>query len=124
MTIKHALQTAEEMRPNGILGAVKIGWLSELEGRIVNELYGGREEYSHIAFEGYPIDADTQTVLLVPDAYANVYVYWLLMKVDFANNETERFNNDAILFNTAYLAYANHINRTCAPMSKAQIKLS
>lgn len=123
MTIKQALEIADEQRPTGLLGGIKIRWLSELEGRIVHELYRGRKEFAHITFEGYPPDTDTSTELLVPDAYANIYIYWLLMKADFANNETERFNNDAILYNTAYLAYANYVNRTCEPITDTGIRL-
>lgn len=123
MTIKQALQAAEDLRPGGLAGGVKIGWINELEGRIVRELYRGRAEFADIEFAGYPSNVDTDTVLLVPDEYAGVYVYWILMKADFANNETERFNNDAILYNTAYLAYANYVNRTALPAGSTRIKL-
>jgi len=60
--------------------------------------------------------------LLAPEPYSVMYIYWIFMKIDFANGEFDRFNNDAMLFNTAWLAFSNHVNRTHAPKKRAKIE--
>ena len=122
MTIEQAIRLADEQRPNALMGATKIRWLTELEGRIVNEVYRNRREFEHIKFSGYTQDTDVTTQLIVPDPYSDIYVYWLFMKTDYANNETDRFNNDAVMYNTAYLAYVNHINRTTSQSASVRLK--
>ena len=121
MTIEQAIRQADEQRPNVFMGAPKVRWISELEGRIINELLKNRQEYRDIDFPEYSEDTPLDTVLLVPDPYSDIYVYWLFMKTDYTNNETDRFNNDAVMYNTAYLAYVNYINRTTTPAKNVKI---
>jgi len=101
----------DEMRPNAVDQALKFRWLDELEGRIYNEILA-----SHEGFESFsPSDSE----LTVPSPYDEMYIYWLFMKMDYINGETERFNNDALMHNTAWVNYANYINRTHAPKRAA-----
>ena len=122
MTIEQAIKLADEQRPTALMGPTKIRWLTELEGRIINELLKNRKEYSHLTFQGYAEDLPVTTELIIPDPYSDIYVYWLFMKTDYTNNETDRFNNDAVMYNTAYLAYVNHIMRTTTPVKETKLK--
>jgi len=72
-------------------------------------------------FEGYkwsdPEDLqDGDTVLLIPDDFRQVYVYWMGAMIDFANMEMTRYANSMVMFNTAYADYANAWNRTHMPL--------
>jgi hypothetical protein len=57
-------------------------------------------------------------VLLVPDPYSMVYVYWLMSKIDMQNQEDARYNIDRAQFETAYLTMADWWNRTYTPISR------
>jgi len=75
-------------------------------------------------FEGYkwsdPEDLqDGDTVLLIPDDFRQVYVYWMGAMIDFANMEMARYTNSMVMFNTAYADYANAWNRTHMPLGAA-----
>lgn len=72
-------------------------------------------------FEGYKWadDNDLQdgdTVLLIPDEFRQVYVFWMGAMIDYANQEMTRYTNSMIMFNTAYADYANAWNRTHMPL--------
>lgn len=119
MTAMDAIRISDEMRPNAFDERMKIAWLKELDGRVKAEILDVHEGFDeNIAFTD-----DGNRELLVPEPYGEIYVYYLFMKEDFMNGETERFNNDAIMHNTAWLNYANHVNRTHMPKKLAGIAL-
>lgn len=104
---------ADKLRPNTIESEIKLRWLEELDGRIYGEILS-----SHEGYENFEIP---KTELIAPAPYDEMYIYWLFMKMDYMNGETERFNNDALMHNTAWLNYANHINRTCMPRTNGAV---
>jgi hypothetical protein len=55
---------------------------------------------------------DADRVLTVPDAYAELYPLYIIMKTDLANGDIERYNNSAKSFKSSYDAYACYVNRT------------
>ena len=112
MTITHAIEIAAEMRPYLYSKEEKTRWLSELDGRIRNEILSGREGVETGAPPDYHWETDANTALLAEAPYDYVYTYWLFMRIDYLSGETTRFNNSAVLFNTAWMTYANFINRT------------
>ncbi len=114
MTVSEAIAKSDGLRPNDFLQADKISWLSELDGRVKLEILDLHEDFSDVSFSGYT-SSDTTAELLVPDEYADIYIYWLFLKMDFVNGETQRFNNSAAMHNTAWTNYANYINRTHKP---------
>jgi hypothetical protein len=50
-------------------------------------------------------------MLIVNDPYSDIYVQYLIMKIDYFNNEPIRYNNSATMFNSRYLEYAKWYNR-------------
>ena len=42
-------------------------------------------------------------------------VEWIEIKIDYHNQETERYNNDVIMYNSAYDAYAAWFRRENRP---------
>lgn len=87
-------------------------WVTEIEGQVIDEVIGsaqktgkeGEEEEERILPYVYDRDADVH--LLVPDRFGGVYHYYVKAKIDFMNQETERYNNDVALWNAEYNAYA------------------
>lgn len=114
MTLIQAITNADSLRPNAFGFAQKVYWVSELDGRVKREILDTHEGFEGVLFDGYT-DDDGGRELLVPEPYSCIYAYWLFMKMDFMNGETARFNNSAIMHNTAWLNYANYVNRTREP---------
>ena len=102
MTAAEAVKRSVALYPECDERAELTVWLSELEARICIELYGGKS---------VPVIKD-DTVLLAPDAYAELYPLYLVMKTDLVNADVERYNNSAVLFENAYAEFANFVTRT------------
>lgn len=120
MTISEAIAICDAQKPNSYSDADKIRWLSDLDGMIQSEIIDTHETEAGAgeAFAGYDPDAADvgETILLVPEPYADLYVKYLFSQIDFANAEFARYNNSAMLYNTAYQAYANYYHRTHMPL--------
>lgn len=122
MTIIELITDVDALHPNGYDPAYKIQWLSQLDGRIKNDIIDTHEGGEDIVFNGYDSDTPTDTKLLVPRPYDEVYRYWIEAQIDYNNGEYTRYNNSMAMFNTAYSAYERHYNRTHMPKGKS-IKL-
>ena len=61
---------------------------------------------------------DTEQELIIPDAYADVYIYYLQAQADYFNAETGRYNNSMTMFNTALSGFADAFNRAHPPKKR------
>lgn len=121
MTVQTAINRADALRPNTFTEEMKFLWLSELDGRIKTDIFDSHARYELVEIPEYtPGNRDHE--LFVPEPFSEIYIYWLFMKMDFMNGEFDRFNNDAMLYNTAYLAFANHVNRTHEMKTRTKFK--
>lgn len=117
MTILEAITQADLIRPNTLDAAIKLRWLSTLDGQIHAELLCGDREAS-AAFTGYGEETELKTTrLLVPYPYDELYVLYLLMRIDLEHGELDRYNNDAARFNRLWQSYAGRYCRT-APLKE------
>ena len=66
------------------------------------------QDLHEIAFHGYDQSTPRDTVLLVPEPYTNVYIYWLLSQIDLGNAEINKYNNDSAMFKAAWNEYSDH----------------
>ena len=115
MTVSQAIERSSVLYPSDLEGDKVYSWLSELESRICAELYGTESE---------PITADDgDRVLSAPDAYAELYPLYIVMKTDLAGGDIDRYNNSALSFKNAYSAFANYYNRTHLGSGYNSIKL-
>ena len=119
MTIQQALDQADSLKPNMMDRNMKIVFLQEIEQKIYREILLKHEhaEEQEVLPE-YDADSDAATVLLVPDPYSVVYVYWLLTKIDLQNLEMDKYNNDRALFENAYGEMSDWWNRTYMPVQR------
>lgn len=90
-----------------------IGWLNEIEGQAIDQVIN-RAQGNDLQFIPYTED-DTDRELAIPDRFQDVYINYIRAKVDFANQETERYNNDAAMFDAAWKEYAAWHIRTHLP---------
>jgi len=119
MTIQQAMDKADRMKPNMMPAEDKIGFLSEIEGKIHEEIIMTHE---HTAEEEtrpeYDEDTDPTTEMLVPAPYDMIYVYWLMAQIDHLNQEMDKYNNDRSLFEDAWGNFADYWNRKKMPIQR------
>lgn len=116
MTIIEAITNTDALKGNTCTMDQKINWLSRVDSmvkRLIIDLHEGAEE---IQFAGYGRDTDTETVLLVPEPFDEMYIRYLEAMIDLTHGEIERYNNDMDLFNTAFQTYRAYYTRTHMPV--------
>ena len=119
MTIAQVLDSIDECKPNKFSLTQKIEWLSELDRMVFNEILMTHEGMPKgVTFEGYDQETPMDTELLIPDAYAEVYIHCLARHMDQKNGELDKYQNDTTLFNSAYMLFSNYWNRTHMPISR------
>lgn len=118
MTIIEAIARVDTVKPNTYTLNEKIKWLSELDGIIKAEIIDTHEGGEDITFSGYTDTTDTDTKLLVPAPYDEVYIRYLEMQIDYANNEYGKYNNSMVMYNSVYSAFEKHYNRDHMPISR------
>jgi len=132
MKLQQAIDRVDEMRPNMQDQALKIAWLSELDGLIWKELIRKHwmtgeeyESYRHDA-NGQPLmpeydnDTDPGQELLVPFPYDNIYLYWLMSKIDEQTMEQEKYNNDRAMFNASWESFSDYWTRGHMPITRVR----
>lgn len=112
MTIIEAINKIDSLKPNSYTQEDKIKWLSILDGIIKKEIIDTHEGSEGVIFEGYEPDTEVTTELLVPSPYDDVYVKWLEAQIDYANGDTNKYNNSMAMYNTAYSSFERYYNRT------------
>lgn len=117
MTIIGAITRVDTVKPNTYSQIDKVKWLSELDGIIKAEIVDTHEGGENVSFEGYTEYTDLDTKLLVPAPYDEVYIRYLEMQIDYANNEYGKYNNSMMMYNSAYTAFEKYYNRTHMPIS-------
>lgn len=121
MTIQAALDMADQLKPNMMQRAAKIGFLNEIDNLIHRELIMRHEHTSaEETAPAYDTTTDEATELLIPTPYDMLYVYWIMSKIDLLNQEMDKYNNDRALFENAYQMAADWINRTKMPISRTR----
>lgn len=118
MNIQEALDLVDGMKPNMMDRTMKIKFLQELDQLIYHEiLLKHQHEAAQEVLPVYDADTDPGTELLVPDAYGReMYLYWLMSKVDLQNMEIEKYNNDRALFENCYDTMSDWWTRTHMPI--------
>lgn len=126
MTVQEILAKVDEIKPNTFDENLKITWLSELEGRIFNDVIlthvhdlvdDGEGNMIEPTFAGFDETSENEE-LLAPDTYCDLYRNYVFAQMDFANGETDRYNNSMIMFNKSYNDFCNWYNRTHKPIQK------
>ena len=120
MTIIEAINRVDTIKPNSYGQPEKIRWLSELDGKIKNEIFDTHEGGENISYSGYTDDTALDTGLIVPAPYDDIYIHYLEMRIDYANNEYGKYNNSMVMYNTAYSAFERYYNRNHMPISRGQ----
>lgn len=117
MTIQEAISRLDALKYNTYTNAEKIEWLSRLDGMVKRHIIDAHEGGENVIFQGYGEETDTDTELLVPEPYDEIYLRWMEAQIDYSNGEYDRYNASILLFNTEYEAYSAYYLRTHLPKS-------
>ena len=121
MTLRQAISQCDAVKPNQYTTQEKVRWLSRLDGRVQREILDVHDPGAQ-EFAGYS-EGDVDAELLAQAPYDEMYPLFLQSQVDFYNAEYARYNNSAELFNTAWAAYADYINRTRHPLGENKMRV-
>jgi hypothetical protein len=122
LTILEVLAKVNKLKPNGFEQTEKIDWLSTCEWNIKRDIIDTHEGSDEVTFTGYNENTPTDTVLIAPAPYDELYVRWLEAQIDYANGEMGRYNNSIALYNEAVGTFRNYYNRVHKPLQKTDIK--
>lgn len=136
MKLQQAMDRVDEMRPNMQSRTLKLDWLSELDGLIWREIiirhfmtteeYAayddryGKNEAGYFNIPAYDEDTDEGKDLLVPFPYDNLYLYWLMAKIDEQTLEQDKYNSDRAMFNASYESFSDFWTRNHMPRTRTR----
>lgn len=116
MTVKEVKDKLAALKPHAYSDDEVMAWLSRVEGRIFLEVVKTHENPALITYSGYSALTPDETVLIAPEPYDELYLFYLMAQVDLHNQEYLKYNNSVLQFNTAYQAFANYWHRTFLPI--------
>ncbi len=118
MIIKDVIDRAEsEHRGCNLSLEEYISCLNILEEDIYTNVISCHEGYTE--FDGHTSEDD---VLLVPDMYADLYVFWLFARIDLANGDVGGYTNNMILYNSLMGEYSRYYTRNNMPREKGRVR--
>lgn len=100
---------------------IMVGWVNEIEAQAVEQVINHAEGYD-LEFAPYEYERDGERMLLIPDQFQDVYINYLFAKIDFNNQETERYNNDVAMLESAWSGYESWHIRTYKQKPLPQFK--
>ena len=118
MTIIEAINHVDSVKPNAYSQQEKVHWLSTIDGVVKREIIDTHEGGEDVIFNGYNDETPLTTELLIPAPYDDVYIRYLEMQIDYANNEYGKYNNSAAEYNLAFAAFEKYYNREHKPLSR------
>lgn len=120
MKIIEAINRLDALKANTYTQTEKIEWLSRLDSMVKKHIIDTHESSEEVAFGGYTEETPTDTVLLIPAPYDEVYLRWMEAQIDYYNGEYDKYNNAILMFNTAFEAYAAYYNQHHMPVSRGR----
>ena len=114
MRLGELIETVIRTRGRQYSEDIMTGWLNEIEGQVIDEVINKAEGYD-LKFKPMTYELDAERELSVPDRFQDVYINYMLSKIDFHNQETERYNNDVVMYNSAYDAFASWFRKNHMP---------
>ena len=137
MRAEQIIGNVDRIYPNNIDTDTKIVWLARLDAQVKSEVIDTHvrpekeetkpkfsketpegekdEEPLTIDDEGYFENYGMSTVLLIPDNYADVYEYYLKMRIAGEYGESDRYSLYQTQYDNAYISYQGYYNRYNLP---------
>ncbi|MDD6195424.1 MAG: hypothetical protein PUB12_00750 [[Clostridium] aminophilum] len=125
MRLAEMLAYVDLLRPNQYNETQKVGWLSEIESRIVDEIINAAQKpegEQDETFTGYNPETDEERTLKAGDRFKDVYAYYIIAKIDMYDGDLEEYNNAVAQFQGAYDEFAAWYRRNNMPKRKAYFR--
>ena len=120
MTLDKAIALCDQRRPNQYSREDKVEWLSNLDGRIFQDVLATHEGELP-DFSGYDADTPGDTELLAKYPHDELYMLYLFAMVDFHNNDLQRYNASAAMYGQAYMEYQAWYTRNYMPRQQRKV---
>lgn len=125
MTVREAIAQTDSLKPNKYSIEDKLRWLSEVEFSIFDNITLRYRRFPFTQIEPFaeltPDDMDKELTAKFP--FSNMYPAYLKMKIDEENQETDRYNASATLYNYYYDEYAKHVNKWKKPVGRNAFRI-
>ena len=118
MKAREVLQMVDDLDPNQIEPMHKLVWLCRIEEQIWREIVCTHEGAEQVPPVGSRIGEERE--MIAPDAYCDVYRFYLAAQIALSNAELERYNAAVEAFNAAYSTFQDWYNRTHMPKYQAR----
>lgn len=106
MTVSDVIEFVDTVKPNAFPPAVKIRWISQLEGRIASEVFlMAPEEMEQFNYAALDVAEAEKQILLVNFPYDDIYPAWLKAMVDYENGEYNKYQNTMQQFNERFNSF-------------------
>lgn len=119
MTLAEIIAYVDSIRPNAYDKDMMTGWINEIERQVWEQVISRAvpdEGTDPIEYPGpYDYEMDAEKELLVDDTHKDVYVTYILSKMDYLNMELDRYNADAAMHQAAWDSYAAEYRRNHFP---------
>jgi hypothetical protein len=109
MTASELIERADALYPNVYPFTLKARWLYGLDKTICSELLS-RYGNEPLLRECEMLSACRE--LILAEEFSDVYISYLTMKMELHSGNITGYVNAASLYNSAYLSFMNHYNRT------------
>lgn len=119
MTAREAIDKADSLKPNQFQDDMKLDWLNTLDAQIHEDVLMTHEPVPEEPFVPHKMDDE----LIAKFPYDELYVDYIRMRCDEANEETARYNNSVTIFQAKYEAYCKHVNKTQMPVFTSKFRL-
>lgn len=122
MTVREAIVQTDGLRPNQYTEEDKLRWLSECEHSVYEDIILTHEiplPFLKKFKVWHPFtEENMDEEMIVPYPFDKLYPAFLKMKIDEENQETQRYNVSAQMFNAYLEDYAKHINKFRKPVGR------
>lgn len=123
MNITELINIVDKLKPNPFTNDVKVAWINEvwlmIAEQILNRYEGGEDLKSYKKYD-YRYDMDKE--LIYADEFSDVYINYMLAKIDFYTAEYGRYNNSVALFEASFNELAKMVRRTKKPVNKHELR--
>lgn len=111
MTIAQAIAAADLTAPNDIEPETKMFWLSRVEGQLADLIYNTHEGTEREIPE-FTRETDPETTeLSAPYPYDELYVDYLVMRINLVHQEIQRYNNSAMVYAESLRRFQDFFNK-------------
>lgn len=106
MTLEKLIENILTIKGQQFDNEIITSWINEIEGQVIDEVFN-KAIGVNIEFVPYDYTTDMERKLYISDRFQDVYTNYIYSKIDFLNQETERYNNDVVMFNAAYESFSS-----------------